>query len=65
MARGKTGARAKTGLRLGLRRGLERDEADRAERERGQEKRGDKLVVEAEPPTYDTLGGHDGKGLRE
>ncbi len=44
---------------------MKRDEADRAEGERGQEEGGNELVVEAEPPTDDTLGGHDGKGLRE
>ena len=43
---------------------MERDEADRAKGERGQEEGGDKLVVEAEPPADDALGGHDGKGLR-
>ena len=43
---------------------MERDEADHAERERRQEEGGDKLVVEAEPPTNDALGGHDGKGLQ-
>ena len=44
---------------------MERNEADHAKGEHGQEERGDELVVEAEPPTDDTLGGHDGKGLRE
>ena len=44
---------------------MERDEADHAKGERRQEERGDELVVEAEPPTDDTPGGHDGKGLRE
>ena len=43
---------------------MERDEADRAEGERGQEEGGDELVVEAEPPTNDALSGHDGKGLQ-
>ena len=43
---------------------MERSEADHAKRERGQEEGGDKLVVKAEPPTDDALGGHDGKGLQ-
>ena len=43
---------------------MERDEADHAEGERGQEERGDELVVEAEPPTDDALGRHDGEGLQ-
>ena len=42
---------------------MERHEHDHAEREHRQEERGDKLVVEAEPPTDDALGRHDGKGL--
>ena len=52
------------GLGLGSGRGLERDEADHAKGERGQEERGDELVVEAEPPADDALGGHDGEGLQ-
>ena len=43
---------------------MERDEADHAKGERGQEERGDELVVEAEPPTDNALSGHDGEGLQ-
>ena len=43
---------------------MKRNEADHAKGERRQEERGDELVVEAEPPADDALGGHDGEGLR-
>ena len=51
-------------LGLGSGRGLKRNEADHAKGEHGQEERGDELVVEAEPPADDALGGHDGEGLQ-
>ena len=63
-ARVATRFRARARLSIGSVRGLERDEADHAEGERGQEERGDELVVEAEPPTDDALGRHDGEGLQ-
>ena len=43
---------------------MERSEADHAKGECGQEERGNELVIKAEPPVDDALGGHDGEGLQ-